>query len=1708
MNQSLAWLYGRQSGPAGDWLANALFTAGATSTLETQQPASGLVECGLTSLVNFLTGLTASGAQEAPLAMTQIESIVATLPPGLLPDNQLGPDGYPVNESGVALAWGNLLVNGYTVSSAMQQSINTLLYSANATQITPGPPQTPGVIAKWTANSYYPFGTLIVDSNDNTQIALYNGVTVNTSAAPNWPMQPGALTADNTQVWKLIALGYQNIGWVATGYVFNLLQALGSYRVDVFVYGDVWYYQGSSSLQTTAPGGNAIPNAGTWSLGSVHPGQLLAVLYPTSVSRPATGWYGSTIPGGWVAHTNTGVAETPGPNQLGGKLLGYKAQIYVKTDIEYLQEDNIPIVVQSDGFHARVGLSVVPSSGTPAVHILFDDPVAGWTEVYDSLQSELVYQDLPRSYDIPTSDPLFVANPGATNLPALQNRSYIYDCALALIAYSSAGNFAAAEKVIKQLNAFLATSGYLASMVLENAEDGSTARWSKSGSGATVTNVAASAVSPQEPPYGTGNILDFHAGSANAIFTFTGSGFPDTTDTHLSFEHMEAAAVGLLFDISIATALGLVTDIQVTSAPAGPATLAGRVITIPIGPGSSTWRTTLVDLPALLSSLTSDTLVKVTGFKLTLTAANTDLYFDNFSVGTPQPANSLSFSYDTYNGQVDQPYIRAGAMAWVVYAYCIYMQTSQDYSSWLQLQGMIDFLLSLQSSASDLTNGLFYEGYGEYVDPGYQFVPGLTETVATEHQVDLWFAFMRAAGVLSNAAVQLLKTGQITNTQATSITSTVATIETAASTIWTNLLANLYIAPSGSVPGHFAQGASAPVPWTLRRAAGLTAWYEADAIAGLTDGQPLTLWADQSGNGNSLTASGSLAPTYQTDALNGLPVVSFNGSNSMQSAVLALNQPTTVFIVGNSAVDSILIDGLSQPFSMSMFGNGGLTNLALSAGAGVTLQQNVASLSNYAVMGGIFNGASSLNSYNGTVVTGNAGDRNASGLVVGSSPGPLYELTGSIAEVLVFNSVLTTTERQQVEGYLAWKWGLQANLPSGHPYKSAAPGGSRDTSEALDASGHWAALLAHANGRDDIALQCAEFAYQNFLLTNQTIAKSNAANSYNETYQLATPFAGMKPYNDSPGGYAGSPASVWQEGTWGMILVLLDLYNVPGLASFFTGLGTTIDAVLTQLIQGQATILPATGNGSLLAYSLAARSLPYEFEVWPALAPTAWMWLVATNPSVLLTVAGQPQLLPYMYIPSGAEQSIDDKNGSSSVGQMEIRCIDPGGLLHTLAAQEELIGQIATFSMGFPGNALGDFVPLHVLQISEIGFDADGRVIIKASDVKRFAQGAFVWANGGPEEWLPGQKNTWQPGGAQWLANAFPVSNDNPRWVSGNPLDIFLAAMQNELGVGQDQALSAVVQVGGAGELVAAVNPFWAKYLPASTLSTEGNQSTLINPNFFLDVPSITALRDNMFSGDWFEFKITSTQQARSWLEDQILKPLGLVMVVTANGQLTLKPLKNPVNQSPVFAFTQRNIQGIPQVSLAPIINALAYRLNVDETMTNTSARTYNTTVTMLQQDSYNLFRYLYNQQVEATGLRTARGGFLRAFLLGDQLFRRYGFATPVYQIATHLAALRPELKDWVSLTHPLVPDYIGGGRGVLNVPCEIIGRSPDYANGQVRFTLLNMRRANTTTPYEIASGSSGMPPYSQATEEQQQTFFFISPSSGGVATQELGTIF
>ena len=48
-----------------------------------------------------------------------------------------------------------------------------------------------------------------------------------------------------------------------------------------------------------------------------------------------------------------------------------------------------------------------------------------------------------------------------------------------------------------------------------------------------------------------------------------------------------------------------------------------------------------------------------------------------------------------------------------------------------------------------------------------------------------------------------------------------------------------------------------------------------------------------------------------------------------------------------------------------------------------------------------------------------------------------------ICEIIAYNRALATTDRQMIEGYLAWKWGIVGQLPTGHPYKQFRPSGEQ-----------------------------------------------------------------------------------------------------------------------------------------------------------------------------------------------------------------------------------------------------------------------------------------------------------------------------------------------------------------------------------------------------------------------------------------------------------------------------------------------------------------------------------------------------------------------------------------------------------------------------------------------------------------------------------------
>lgn len=350
-----------------------------------------------------------------------------------------------------------------------------------------------------------------------------------------------------------------------------------------------------------------------------------------------------------------------------------------------------------------------------------------------------------------------------------------------------------------------------------------------------------------------------------------------------------------------------------------------------------------------------------------------------------------------------------------------------------------------------------------------------------------------------------------------------------------------------------------------------------------------------------------------------------------------------------------------------------------------------------------------------------------------------------------------------------------------------------------------------------------------------------------------------------------------------------------------------------------------------------------------------------------------------------------------------------------------------------------------------------------------------------------------------FLDNGYPVSDQNPRFISGNPIDILIATLQNEMGLGQVVPPLLSVQTGGGngtGPAGFGINPSWVFYVTESPneLLSESSTFGLIFPNSRVDINALLALRNTDFAADRFEFKFNSSVGGKSWMEEQLMKVMGLYWITKANGQLTPKTMKQRAN--PTFsAIDDRQIIGIPQYDRWPVINIIQCTVpksvDGDETVT----------LTFAQQASLDRYKNTYVHSINADGLRLGLGGYTRLYLLVNRIFNRHAFATPVYTFTTFIRNFIWELGDHFLLSHPLLLDLETGTLGITDVLCEIVERQPDYANGTVTFKVADTRFMSISNgAFEIAQDGA-VASYPFANFIQQGQYLFISNSTGKYTT-------
>jgi hypothetical protein len=104
--------------------------------------------------------------------------------------------------------------------------------------------------------------------------------------------------------------------------------------------------------------------------------------------------------------------------------------------------------------------------------------------------------------------------------------------------------------------------------------------------------------------------------------------------------------------------------------------------------------------------------------------------------------------------------------------------------------------------------------------------------------------------------------------------------------------------------------------------AGLKLWLKADSLS-LSDGDPVSTWADSSGNGNDATqGTAGLRPLYKTNIVGGKPVVRFDGTDDYL-ALTGLNLTDfTAFVVYQTSGNNVLLGNAGTNFQIFGIGNG------------------------------------------------------------------------------------------------------------------------------------------------------------------------------------------------------------------------------------------------------------------------------------------------------------------------------------------------------------------------------------------------------------------------------------------------------------------------------------------------------------------------------------------------------------------------------------------------------------------------------------------------------------------------------------------------------------------------------------------------------------------------------------------------------------------
>ena len=234
-------------------------------------------------------------------------------------------------------------------------------------------------------------------------------------------------------------------------------------------------------------------------------------------------------------------------------------------------------------------------------------------------------------------------------------------------------------------------------------------------------------------------------------------------------------------------------------------------------------------------------------------------------------------------------------------------------------------------------------------------------------------------------------------------------------------------------------------------------WLDAaDAGTISPSGGAVSQWSDKSGNSrHAAQGTAGKRPLFAATGLNSMPAIDCDGTDDELllagvTSLTSVNQ--SLFVVakrdnaGGRAEISIAIGNASIGDSIAEIPRWSDNIMYTQVGYNVNRPATTSVITDLPYISSATGGSIQRSYTNGTLVgTGTTQSTTPFSVTAGyigsgtavSTSNRYFD--GKISEIVLLPQEASTVTRQLVEGYLAHKWGLTANLPAGHPYKSTAP---------------------------------------------------------------------------------------------------------------------------------------------------------------------------------------------------------------------------------------------------------------------------------------------------------------------------------------------------------------------------------------------------------------------------------------------------------------------------------------------------------------------------------------------------------------------------------------------------------------------------------------------------------------------------------------------